>query len=327
MARRKSSLLGVDDPELQRAIQQSLLEVQRAPSQAAISSSLSQTAASLGRGTSAQVTAKTARRGSFEASAALVGFSAQDSELARQLQAEEDSGKSPAPTRRKSEIEDAELARAIEASYLSLQHESSSEDFQRADLVQEIYRREGLDASKISERMQWFLRSLQLSIVEAGSLNTAGGTELKNQCFYLSLARSYLGPSQDAQSCALVFKRMIEAAVLSEHPEWGDRGLVGAEVKAFSDFLTFAMRDKESQMSELAVVIVDSVSGQIEIYKGVNFDQTPKQAENLLMLWAIPGHYQCLAADDAKRSKTQMTLEGLKSFLDCEGLLYIETCG
>merc|ERR1712048_419919 len=95
---------------------------------------------------------------------------------------------------------------------------------------------------------------------------------MTNQCFYLSLARSFLGPSESTQARALIFKRMIEESVLKAHPEWTNSDKIGENVKAFSDFLIFPMRDKASEFAEMVVVVVDSVSGLIEIYKGVNYD-------------------------------------------------------
>lgn len=352
--RRKSSLIGIDDVDLQIAIQQSLRDV-APPSATALSSALGETAAALqgsGAGNGASgITAMRARRASLEASEAMRSLASserRDSDFARQLQAEEDSlfsaarpANAPASlncpgsdsTRRGPRDSDfarqlqaqedaggdADLASAIGESYCDLGCEVLGD---RDALVHKIYEREGLDILKIQERLQWFLKSLNLAVVEVGSVNLAGERELINQCFYLALARSYLGPSPRVHSTALVFKQLIEGAVLSKHPEWLASGEIGEEVKAFSDLLTFPMQDVNSHFACLAVVVVDSVSGCIEIFKGVSHkDETP------LLIWYIPGHYQCLSADDPGRSMPLLDLTTLKRFFDREGLAYVETCG
>mmetsp|Transcript_13885 Transcript_13885/g.24212 ORF Transcript_13885/g.24212 Transcript_13885/m.24212 type:complete len:104 (+) Transcript_13885:87-398(+) len=90
-----------------------------------------------------------------------------------------------------------------------------------------------------------------------------------NQCFYLSLACSYMsGETQREvlEETALHLKRVIEAAVLRAHPEWAGKS-VGEDVQAFSDFLFFVI-GSDSLLSEIAISVFDSVSGGVEIYKG-----------------------------------------------------------
>ena len=64
---------------------------------------------------------------------------------------------------------------------------------------------------------------------------------MENQCFYLSLARSYIGPcrSQLLQQTALNFKRVIEDAVCREHPEWQGTDKIGEDMAAFADFINY----------------------------------------------------------------------------------------
>ena len=116
------------------------------------------------------------------------------------------------------------------------------------------------------------------------------GDELLNACFWLSLAASQLSgqallavwdslndslsledrdlllgiDAELIESTALALKRLVEASVLSFHPEWQDR--VGESVQAFSDFLVYCL-EGESVVSEWAVVVVDSCSGFVDIYK------------------------------------------------------------
>merc|ERR1711933_151355 len=103
---------------------------------------------------------------------------------------------------------------------------------------------------------------------------------MRNQCFYLSLARSYLGSGYKQQlleETALHFKRVIEAAVLAAHPDWGGHR-VGENVQAFSDFLFFVL-DSHALLSELGVAVFDSVSGGVEIYKGKHYPGPEREGE------------------------------------------------
>merc|ERR1712113_73273 len=96
------------------------------------------------------------------------------------------------------------------------------------------------------------------------------GETLWNQCFYLSMARAFLGVDVSpaiASGLALRFRRAIEIAVLVEHPTWGNgiRASSKGEGQAmiFADFLPIAMRQKDSLenpnlTSRLAVCILDS---------------------------------------------------------------------
>jgi len=211
---------------------------------------------------------------------------------------------------------------------------SQTQEFiHREQLVHDIYLREGLDLQGSREQAYQFLKELGLEAVDAGSmmLNAQGSRRIMNQCFYLALARSYLGPSTEVSSTALLLKQLIEGAVLSAHPDWVEAGAVGIEVQAFSDFLWYPMRDAGTALSQFAAVVMDSTTGTIELYRGVKHDETvshdaAKAFENLLLLWYVPGHYQCLSANNLQRSKPRLTLQQIKATLDQRGIAYIETC-
>merc|ERR1712014_43385 len=155
-----------------------------------------------------------------------------------------------------------------------------------------------------------------------------------NQCFYLSLARSYLRPTAEVnkrkvlEATALFLKRVIEAAVLAAHPDWGGER-VGEDVQAFSDFLFFVL-DSHALMSELAVAIFDSVSGGVEIYRGAQYPSKPEMdteaRANLLVLKYVPGHYQALVPSSFTGTTVAgPTLMEMQRCLDDQGILYVVT--
>merc|ERR1712046_334798 len=106
------------------------------------------------------------------------------------------------------------------------------------------------------------------------------GRELINQCFYLSIAHAYLGhevPSIQVSELALRLKRFIEASVLVSRPGWASGTGAGEagedEAMAFADFLPVAMHAEDSEVdqnliAELAVCILDSTAGHVEVYLG-----------------------------------------------------------
>merc|ERR1712216_384338 len=163
------------------------------------------------------------------------------------------------------------------------------------------------------------------------------GRELLNQCFYLSLARGYLGEEAPVGGLALRMKHAIETSVLAARPGWASaQGLGSPEdtgVMAFADFLPIAMHapaapNKKNLLSELVVCILDYVAGHVEIYIGPNYarlEDTERQESNLILLWYTPGHYQCLVCDDSAGSKVWMTYTEFKELLTQRGVEYIET--
>ncbi|KAL7528548.1 hypothetical protein ACHAWF_004967, partial [Thalassiosira exigua] len=229
------------------------------------------------------------------------------------------------------------------------------------DLVRELYQNHGMDVERNLRRQMVALRKLGLRRKDAGATNRdERDRPIRNSCFYLSLAASYLSgigalavwdkksrggcaPGGDAEEewlreadCALIrdtalqLKRVIEAAVLSAHPEWAAKGMVGEEVQAFSDFLVYILESRQI-VSDWAVVVFDTSSGFVDIYKGQGYkneregvDETCA-ASNTLTLRFVPGHYQPLMASSPESSRP--TLKDIVSVLDECGVLYVVTDG
>ncbi|KAL3815850.1 hypothetical protein ACHAXA_002266 [Cyclostephanos tholiformis] len=150
------------------------------------------------------------------------------------------------------------------------------------------------------------LSEMNLVAVEAGAVNVNEQNQsIQNNCFYLSLAASYLSGAgafdedptlpyylktkndsapadkidtvrlenkqkQNTMSLALHLKRAIESAVLLVHPEWAKTGMVGEEVQAFSDFLVYAL-DSNSVLGHWAIAVFDEASGFVDIYRGRHY--------------------------------------------------------
>ena len=116
-------------------------------------------------------------------------------------------------------------------------------------LVEQLFHRDGTDRDARISAGRAALAELGLMSEDVGATNKNEQGELMyNQCFYLSLARSFLRddgrgrpPARRAiEDTALHFKRVIEAAVLRVHPEWSGT-TVGEDIQAFSDFLFFVL--------------------------------------------------------------------------------------
>lgn len=189
-----------------------------------------------------------------------------------------------------------------------------------------------------------------------------------NSCFYISLAASYLsgigvlasraytsgdgggalraGGDDDEGATdreeealrradealmldsALQLKRIIEAAVVSAHPEWAAEGLVGEEVQAFSDFLVYVL-DSPTLVSEWAVAIFDSASGFVDVYKGKNFPEDDEEWAkiNTLTIRYEPGHYQPILPTGFGSSKRRPALGEMLEVLNNENVIYVVTDG
>jgi DnaJ-domain-containing protein 1 len=205
-------------------------------------------------------------------------------------------------------------------------------------LVQELFQADGMDLQKCVEQQLAALDLLSLTVKDAGAINRNEQNEpISNSCFYLSLAMSYLWgigalshqdtPEDDPslllllQETALQLKRTIEAAVVKAHPEWCLRGQVGEEVQAFSDFLVYTL-DSPTLLSDWAVVVYDTTSGFVDIYKGKHYDTLQC---NTITLRYVPGHYQALVpvTDVARRP----TLPDIVGALDAHGVFYVITDG
>lgn len=204
------------------------------------------------------------------------------------------------------------------------------------NLVQELYQNHGQDLADHLQRQNFALEQLGLCQKDAGSQNYNEKHELiQNSCFYLSLASSYLSgigalvvwdkanreengdpdrtllqQADDAliKETALQLKRVIEGAVLSAHPEWAAKGMVGEEVQAFSDFLVYIL-ESQTIISDWAVVVFDTSSGFVDVYKGQNYKHEEEgtvdetyAASNTLTLRFVPGHYQPMMVTATKSS-------------------------
>lgn len=233
-----------------------------------------------------------------------------------------------------------------------------SELKEHRNLVHELYQNHGQDMNDNLQRQKFTLGRLGLCHKDAGSRNYNEKKEvIRNSCFYLSLAACYLsgigalavwdkvnddledcdkillGDADDAliRETALQLKRVIEAAVLTAHPEWAAQGIVGEEVQAFSDFLVYIL-ESQTILSEWAVVVYDDTSGFVDVFKGQNYKDEEEDnvdeihaASNTLTLRFTPGHYQPLAA--ATPESIRPTLKKIISVLEESGVLYVITDG
>lgn len=208
-------------------------------------------------------------------------------------------------------------------------------------LLESLYAAQGVDLRAQQDKATQILAEVGLRALDLGVKNwDEEGRELVNQCFYLSIARSYLGPAPEAeevQKAALLMKRTVEACVLSSHPEWArDDQRLGENAMAFADFLPIAMaaKDPPNLVARLAVLILDSTQGHAEVYLGPLYakDEEGEEREreelerNLVLLCYTPGHYKALVSDDALGSKPAWTYFELKDLLDQRGVMCIETC-
>mmetsp|Transcript_14490 Transcript_14490/g.29636 ORF Transcript_14490/g.29636 Transcript_14490/m.29636 type:complete len:579 (-) Transcript_14490:2034-3770(-) len=224
------------------------------------------------------------------------------------------------------------------------------------NLVRELYQNHSEDIDANIQRQSFTLERLGLRFKEAGSrIHNEKNELISNACFYISLASSYLGgigalsvwgddnfadnpenallkeaDDELIKETALHLKRTIEAAVLSSHPEWAARGIVGEEVQAFSDFLVYILESKTT-VSDWAVVVFDKCSGFVDVYKGKNYQDettadTSMQTSNTLTIQYVPGgHYQPLVS--ASYDSERPSLKQILSVLDESGVLYVVTDG
>eukprot|EP00931_Biecheleriopsis_adriatica_P059620 TRINITY_DN35704_c0_g1_i1.p1 TRINITY_DN35704_c0_g1~~TRINITY_DN35704_c0_g1_i1.p1 ORF type:complete len:636 (-),score=73.68 TRINITY_DN35704_c0_g1_i1:67-1974(-) len=181
-------------------------------------------------------------------------------------------------------------------------------DFQlrnHRELVKQKFKEDGVNLEDCARRQTAALRELDLTAKDVGATNrNEQGETIFNQCFYLSVARSYSDENcnETVRDTALSLKRVVEAAVLAEHPDWaGER--VGEDVQAFSDFLVFVL-GTNALLSELSVAIFDEATGGVEVYVGRCFPgrgREDDQRPNLLTILYLPGHYQALIPRSGRR--------------------------
>jgi len=219
---------------------------------------------------------------------------------------------------------------------------SDSDDMlvsQSSDVPDGMEALESLARYKVGKRASAFLCRIGLRPEEAGSRNRTRWRRkvLWNQCFYLSIAQAYLGPkASQRKTCELALRLgyAIEATVLEKNPSWAADLKASADgtgdAMVFADFLPVAMNVETAEpnfLAQLAVCVLDSVNGHVEVYIGPEYSALSEadQAENLVLLWYSPWHYQYLVRDDEEGSKAGMTYDVFKQLLVRHGVMFIET--
>ena len=225
-------------------------------------------------------------------------------------------------------------------------------------LVEELFAGHGADISQnVATLTHVLLELLHLEARNAGSINVNEQQQvIHNSCFYLSLAASYLSgigaldadvdPTVMAYTnenngiasmfgeeeryligeTALQLKRLIEAAVVSAHPEWAASGMVGEEVQGFSDFLVYLLDSPATRISHWAIVVFDTTSGVCDVFKGKFYDDEDAQQQrvNCITLKYTPGHYEPLLP---MRDQARRTLSEILKVLDDNNVFYVITDG
>lgn len=187
-------------------------------------------------------------------------------------------------------------------------------------MVDQLFARDGKDREQACARLAAVRAELGLTTDDLGARNTnEQGETMYNQCFYLSLARSYMqdGEQVAVKDTALHLKRVIEAEVLRAHPEWA-AGRVGEDVQAFSDFLAYVLGE-HALLSELCVAVFDSISGGVEVWKGAHYEEADAR-QSLLTIQYEPGHYVALVPQSRRPS-----LADLQKAFDNHEVLYVIT--
>ena len=114
------------------------------------------------------------------------------------------------------------------------------------------------------------------------------GVLTQNQCLYLSLAAAVREHQTEIHDIAGSLRHHIETAVRRARPNWAERDLLGLEVGAFADFLTWGLQ-AAPQLRDKAVAVYDARTGGCEIFRppGRNPHTTPVAA-----LWFSGAHYR-----------------------------------
>ena len=223
-------------------------------------------------------------------------------------------------------------------------------------LVGDLFASHGADLQRNVRTLLDGLDTLGLVAEDAGSVNVNERNErIRNSCFYLSLARSYLA-GIGALACpsggggdglleeelralrqadealtgetALQLKRLVEAAVVRAHPEWAAKGLVGEEVQAFSDFLVYTL-DSSTLLADWAIAVFDTTSGFVDVYKGGQYERIAAKdpgwaRSSTITLRYVPGHYLPLIPSDPE---SRPSLANILKCLDDVGVFYVVTDG
>ncbi|KAF4658554.1 hypothetical protein FOL47_007915 [Perkinsus chesapeaki] len=182
-----------------------------------------------------------------------------------------------------------------------------------------------LDSSSV--KVEAALAALDVQIVDVGR------DEMYNQCFYLSLAASWLATISEGfidlqesadliKETALSLKRFIEGRVLESHPQWSETGQVGENIQAFSDFLPYAMCRRRKAgtrgpMDDLCIFVISEV-GQADLYIGRKFSD---KKSDVILVYHTPGHYQCILQSNG----LPMKRNNVKNALEKWGVIVVET--
>lgn len=169
--------------------------------------------------------------------------------------------------------------------------------------------------------LQDLIHSVGLARLDVGSTNLSeSGHVMGNQCFYLSIARSWLAEAAQGgglliRDSALQLKREIETSVVAARGAAAFRD-VGEESEAYTDYLECAVRGDgpaaRSAITDLAVVIFVSAYGVLEVYEGRGYSRLPRdqQVANLALVWHRPGHFEAVVAAGTQ-GKPNLTLSEL----------------
>ena len=170
------------------------------------------------------------------------------------------------------------------------------------------------------------LEAMQWEAVDAGSTNKNElGKTMHNQCFYLSLARSYL-PDQArdvVEESALCFKRIIEACALAAHPEWAEHG-VRENSEAFSDFVVYALGE-DPFLKEFSVAVLDTATSSAQVFMGRDVPGPDRQAEQRALFLTVlhfPGHFKAALP---RPSMARLTPSVMFQRLDKLGVAHVTT--
>lgn len=218
------------------------------------------------------------------------------------------------------------------------------------NMIQSLFQTHDGNIQDNVDKQKRSLARLGLEKKEAGASNHDENDRIiRNSCFYLSLATSYLhglgayiatdqhdvaaiaADNALTGDTALQLKRIIEAAVLEAHPEWAKNGMVGEEVQAFSDFIVYSLDSPTSILADWAVAIFDTVSGYVDIYKGKNYHESEDRggnhvcSQNTITIRYVSGdHYQPLLPS---HGKIRPSLTDIMSILDEAEVYYVVTDG
>ena len=114
------------------------------------------------------------------------------------------------------------------------------------------------------------------------------GALTQNQCLYLSLAAAVRPHQEEIHDVAGSLRAQIETAVRRARPHWAEQDLLGQEVGAFADFLTWGLQ-AAPLLRDRAVAVYDSRTGGCEVYRPWGRDAATTR---VTALWFSGAHYR-----------------------------------